>query len=54
MKSIKLAEDVISAITQLSPAIGTYIDHLDNYEEVVDEVAGVIEHYFRLENEIQN
>ena len=50
IKKIKLAEDLISAIIELNPAVGTLLDHTDSYDETDGEVMDVIDQYFQLEN----
>ena len=49
LKRIKLAEDLISAIVKLNPAVATLLDHTGNYEETVDEVVDILDQYFQLE-----
>lgn len=49
IKTIKLAEDLISAIINLNPAVETLLDRTGNYEETVDEVVVVLDQYFQLE-----
>ena len=50
IKKIKLAEDLISAIIELNPAVGTLLDHTDSYDDTVGEVMDVLDQYFQLEN----
>jgi len=49
IKKIKLAEDLIAAITNLNPAVATLLNHTGSYEETVDEVVDVLDQYFQLE-----
>ena len=50
IKKIKLAEDLISAIIELNPAVGTLRDHTDSYDDTVGAVMDVLDQYFQLEN----